>query len=103
MTRQFHVITGQHQLLSVFNRIFKKLMHRCLKAYLDKQSVFYKSQYGLRDKHSTQHAILEIISQIQTKKDHKLFSCGIFIDPRKAFYTVNHRKTETLRYSQHCQ
>ena len=77
-------------LLSVFNRIFKKLMHSCLKAYLDKQSVFYKSQYGLRDKHSTQDAILEIISQIQTKKDHKLFSCGIFIDPRKAFGTVNH-------------
>ena len=65
-------------------------MYNRLKVYLDKQGVFYKSQYGFRDKHSTQHAILDIISQIQTNMDHKLFSCGTFIDLRKAFDTVNH-------------
>jgi len=77
-------------LLPVFNRIFEKLMYNRSKVYLDEQGVFYKSQYGFRDKHSTQHTILDLISQIQTNMDHKLFSCGIFIDLREAFDTVNH-------------
>ena len=79
-------------LLSVFNRIFEKLMYNRLQVYLDKRGVFCKSQNGFRDKYSTQHTILDIISQIQTNMDHKLFSCGIFIDLRKAFDTVNHSK-----------
>ena len=60
-------------------------MYNRLKVYLGKQGVFYKSQYGVREKHSTQHAILDIMSQIQKNMDHKLSSRGIFIDPRKAF------------------
>ena len=79
-------------LLSVFNRIFEKLMYNRLKVYLEKQGVFYKSQNGFRDKHFTQHATLDIISQIQTNMDHELFSCGIFT-----------RKTEALWCSRHCQ
>ena len=65
-------------------------MYNRSKVYLDEQGIFYKSQYGFRDKHSTQHASLDLISQIQTNMDHKLFSCGIFIDLREAFDTVNH-------------
>ena len=65
-------------------------MYNRLKVYLDKQGLFYKSQYGFRDKHSTQHAIPDMISQIQTNMGHKLFSCGILIDLRKAFDKVNH-------------
>ena len=67
-------------------------MYNRLQVYLDKRGVFCKSQNGFRDKYSTQHTILDIISQIQTNMDHKLFSCGIFIDLRKAFDTVNHSK-----------
>ena len=42
-------------LLSIFNRIFKKLMYRQLKNFLDKHNILFKSQYGFREKHSTQH------------------------------------------------
>ena len=38
----------------------------------------------------TQHGILDIINTIQTNMDKRLFSCGIFIDLKKAFDTVNH-------------
>ena len=48
------------------------------------------SQYGFREKRSTEHAILEIINQIQTNMDRKLYTCGIFIDLQKAFDTVDH-------------
>ena len=49
-----------------------------------------RSQYGFREKRSTEHAILEIINQIQTNMDRKLYTCGIFIDLQKAFDTVDH-------------
>ena len=61
-----------------------------LKTFIDKNEILYRSQYGFRDKHSTQHAILDIVNAIQRNMDNKLFSCGIFIDLKKAFDTVDH-------------
>ena len=57
---------------------------------IEKQSLLHSSQYGFRQTHSTQHAILDMVETIQTNMDKKLFSCGVFIDLRKAFDTVNH-------------
>ena len=45
------------------------------------------SQYGFLKTPSTQHAILDIVSTIQTN----IFSCGVFIDLKKAFDTVDHK------------
>ena len=77
-------------LLSNYNRIFEKIMFNRLKAFIDKNEILYRSQYGFRDKHSTQHAILDIVNSIQKNMDNKLFPCGIFIDLKKAFDTVDH-------------
>ena len=40
--------------------------------------------------HSTQHTILDIVSDIQTNMNQQLLSCEVFIDLNKAFNTVNH-------------
>ena len=77
-------------LLSVFNRIFEKMMYIRLKSFLEKFSILYDSQYGFRERRSTEHAILEITNQIQTNMDRKLYTCGILIDLQKAFDTVDH-------------
>ena len=77
-------------LLSVFNRIFEKLMYHRLNSFLDKNNVLFKAQYGFREKHSTQHAILDTVNIIQNNMDLKLFTCGIFIDLKKACDTVDH-------------
>ena len=77
-------------LLSMFNRILEKLMYRQLKNFLDKNDILFKSQYGFREKHSTQHAVIDIVNTIQNNMDLKLFTCGIFLDLKKAFDTVNH-------------
>ena len=48
------------------------------------------SQYGFRENYSTEHALLDIVNKIQTNMDKKRFSCGIFIDLKKAFNnTIN--------------
>ena len=57
---------------------------------IEKRILLYSSQYGFRQAHSTQHAILDMVETIQTNMDKKLFSCGVFIDLKKAFDTVNH-------------
>ena len=49
-------------LLSNFNRIFEKVMFKRLKMFLDQNGILFRSQYGFRDKHSTQHAILDIVN-----------------------------------------
>jgi retron-type reverse transcriptase len=59
-------------------------------SYIEKQNLLYSSQYGFRKGHSTQHAILELLNDIQTNMNKKLFSCGVFIDLKKAFDTVDH-------------
>ena len=46
--------------------------------------------YGFRRRHTTHRATLDINSTIQHNMNNKLFSCGIFIDLKKAFDTVNY-------------
>ena len=77
-------------LLSVFNRIFEKFMYKRLKSFINRNDIFFTSQYGFRENCSTQHAILDILNKIQNNIDKRLFSCGIFIDLKKAFDTVDH-------------
>ena len=37
------------------------------------------------------HAILDIFETLQNNMDKHYFSCGVFIDLKKAFDTVNHK------------
>ena len=65
-------------------------MYHRLKSYLGKNDILFKSQYGFRENHSTQHAIIDIVNVIQNNMDQKRFTCGIFLDLKKAFDTVDH-------------
>jgi len=78
-------------LLSVFNRIFEKTMYNRLMLFIENHRLLSSIQYGFRKKHSTHHAIHDIINNIQTNLDNKTFTCAIFIDLAKAFDTVDHR------------
>jgi hypothetical protein len=76
-------------LLSNINKIYGKLMYCRIASFLKKNNTLFSTQYGFREKHTTQHALLDIVSKIQNNMDNKLFSCCIFIDLQKAFDTVN--------------
>ena len=77
-------------LLSNFNRVFEKIIYNRLTSYINKHELLYSSQYGFHKGHSTQHAILDIVNDIQSNMNQRLLSCGVFIDLKKAFDTVNH-------------
>ena len=77
-------------LLSIYSRIFEKLMYSRLTKFVKDCHILYDQQYGFRSKHSTQHAILDIVNTILQNMDNGKFSCGVFIDLKKAFDTVNH-------------
>ena len=62
-----------------------------MESFLEQNYLLSPSQYGFRKTLSAQHAILDIVSTIQTNMDKRLFSCGVFIDLKKAFDTVDHK------------
>ena len=61
-----------------------------MKEFIDKNNLMYSSHYGFRKSHSTKHAILDIVEAILSNMDKRYFSCGVFIDLKKAFDAVNH-------------
>ena len=79
---------GNYRLISlrsIFNRIFEKLKYHRLKSFRGKNDILFKSQYGFREEHSRQHAIIDSVNVIQNNMDPKFFTCGIFLDLKKAF------------------
>ena len=56
-------------LLSVFNKILEKLIFKRLMSFIAKHELLYNKQFGFRQNHSTQMAILLTIDKIQKAID----------------------------------
>ena len=65
----------------MYNRLYKQLS----------DNVLYKKQFRSQEKHSTEHATLHLVDQINCSFEKNLFALGIFIDLSKAFNTVDHK------------
>ena len=61
-----------------------------MNAFLEKQNILFQNQSGCRKNNSTIYALAQITEMIKVSIDSGKFGCGIFIDLRKAFNTVNH-------------
>ena len=66
-------------------------MHKRLYEFFEEHEILYKLQFGFRKKMSTSHSLMEITEEIKESIDNGKFGCGIFIDLKKAFDTVNHQ------------
>ena len=66
-------------------------MYKRVIKYIDKHNILYNQQFGFQPQHSRSQATLLITDKIQKAIDDGLVSCGIFLDLRKAFDTVNHQ------------
>ena len=65
-------------------------MHKRLYSFLDTYEILYSLQFGFREKHSTSTALLSLTESIKLSIDNGKFGCGISLDFKKAFDTVNH-------------
>ena len=65
-------------------------MFKRLYGYLESCNILYPIQFGFRQKCSTNHALIQITESIRNSIDNNEFGCGIFIDLKKAFDTVNY-------------
>ena len=52
--------------------------------------MIYDEQYGFRKGYSTNQALINITQKIMDAIDSGKFACGVFIDLKKAFDTVDH-------------
>ena len=77
-------------LLSNLHKIIEKLLYQQLYAFLNEHNCLYKHQFGFRNHHSTNHALISITKYIRKALDNGEFACGVFLDFQKAFDTVNH-------------
>ena len=77
-------------LLPIFSKLLEKLMHNRLYSFLATNKIIYDSQFGFQKNKSTSHSLIEIVEEIRSCIDGGNYGCGIFIDLKKAFDTVNH-------------
>ena len=62
-------------------------MYQKLGKFIIKHNILINSQYGFRGGHNTRNAILDIVNTIQSNRNSGKFTCGLFIDLKKAFDT----------------
>ena len=89
-------------LLSNIRKVFEKLNHARLSAFLSANNVLYEKQFGFRNQYSIDHALIEISEKIKQGRDSGKFACGVFLDFENVFDTVNHnillKKLSTMEY-----
>ena len=58
-------------LLSIFNKIFDKIVHRNLMQFLERHSILFMHQFGYRKLHSTTIALIDITDRIDKLLDEQ--------------------------------
>ena len=77
-------------ILTFFAKVFEKLLYKYLLDFFDANHLFYRHQFGFREKHSTQQAIISLVEKITAAWEAGDIAIGVFLDFKKAFDTVPH-------------
>ena len=77
--------------LPCFFKILKRIMYNHLYKYLTNVSILYKKQFGFQTGHSTEHAIVQLVDQINSNFEKGQYTLGVFIDLSKGFDTVDNK------------
>ena len=76
--------------ISVVAKVFERITHDRVYAYLSEHSIISKSQSGFRSIHSTVTALLEATDSWAFDIDRGNVNAVVFLDLKKAFDTVDH-------------
>ena len=66
-------------------------MYIQLTSFLNKNKVLSSFQFGFRNKHSTNHALISLTETIRLALDNDQFTRGVFIELQKTFDTADHK------------
>ena len=66
----------------MYNRLYK---------YITDNNILYKKQFGFQTGHSTEHAKIQLVDQINSNFEKDQYTLGVFIDLSKAFDTVDNK------------
>ena len=75
-------------LLTVWSKIFERVMYNRMYNFLEHFSLLYSKQFGFRAKHSTIDALVELTEKLRYSKYQKKMT--FFLDLKKAFDTLDH-------------
>ena len=78
-------------LLSNISKLIEKLLYNRLYKFLNQNKCPFNYQFGFRNHHCTNHALINITEKIRNALDEGNFASGVFLDFQKAFDTVNHK------------
>ena len=65
-------------LLSNLSNIIEKLIHKRLYSFLHQNDCLFTYQFGFRNHHSTNHALISITEKIRKSPDEGKFACRFF-------------------------
>ena len=77
-------------ILPIFSKIFERVMYKRLLSFIITNNLLYKYQFGFREKHSTNMALIVMIDKILEAINDGNLVIGLFIDFSKAFDTLDH-------------
>ena len=77
-------------ILPALSKVFERVMFNQVHGFFKLHNLYYDSQYGFREQHSTELASLELIDRLLVELDNGETPLSIFMDLSKAFDTLNH-------------
>ena len=77
--------------LPCFSKMLERITYNRLQKYLTENNLLYCQQFGFQKGHCPEHAILQLVEQINQFFEKKEFTPGVFVDLSKTFGTVDHQ------------
>ena len=82
--------------LPCFSKVLEPIMYNRLYKHLCEEKLLYSKQFEFQKGHSTDHAIVHLVDQINKSFENDHYAHGVFIDLSKAFDTIDHSIAKKL-------